>query len=312
MPPVLELEHVTVEYGSRSGLRRTDGVRAVAGVSFRIEPGEFLGLVGESGSGKSSIANAVLGLTPVSAGHLRLNGAELTALRGRAARHARRPAQLIMQDPFEALDPHMTVGQLMEEPFLVHRLQKSRQARIARMHTALEEVGLAPAAEFSRRYPHELSGGQRQRVCIAACLVVSPALLIADEPVSMLDVSVRAGVLHLLDGLRASSSMSVLMITHDLPTAAAFCDRLIVMREGSIVETGSASAVIANPQHPYTRELIAATPRLRRASRGGAPRHCPATPKRARLLPTSPYDDPADITPTERSASYHEDREAGG
>jgi ABC-type glutathione transport system ATPase component len=264
MPPVLDIRNLVVEYSARGGLRRAAAVRAVDGISLCIDTGESVGLVGESGSGKSSVARAILGLVPTSNGQVRLNGIDLATCRGRAARTARRQAQLIMQDPFEALDPHLTVAQIVEEPLIVHELERNREARTARVARTLDSVGLAPPEEFACRHPHELSGGQRQRVCIAACLTVDPDLLIADEPVSMLDVSVRASVLHLLDSLRTSRAMSIMMITHDLPTASAFCDRLIVMRGGVIIEEGPAADVVSKPREPYTQELLTATPRLRR------------------------------------------------
>ena len=257
----LEVRDLVIEYPARRGSGVT---RAVDGVSLQLNRGEFVGIVGESGSGKSSIANAIMGLAPITSGELWLGDTNLGALRGRRARLARRRLQLVMQDPFEALDPHMNVHRLIEEPLIVHRFGLSKAQRRARVREALERVGLSPAEEFENRRPHELSGGQRQRVCVASCLIVDPFVVIADEPVSMLDVSVRAGVLHTLDGSRRRDNAAVLMITHDLPTAAAFCDRLIVMHEGRVVEQGTASEVVENPAHRYTRELLAATPALGR------------------------------------------------
>ncbi|MFC4786365.1 ABC transporter ATP-binding protein [Nocardioides sp. MAHUQ-72] len=257
----LDIRDLVIEYPARRGSGVT---RAVDGVNLQLNRGEFVGIVGESGSGKSSIANAIMGLAPITSGELWLGDTNLGALRGRRARHARRRLQLVMQDPFEALDPHMNVHRLIEEPLIVHRFGLSRAERRARVRDALERVGLSPAEEFENRRPHELSGGQRQRVCVAACLIVDPFVVIADEPVSMLDVSVRAGVLHTLDASRRRDNAAVLMITHDLPTAAAFCDRLIVMHQGRVVEQGTAADVVENPSHRYTRELLNATPALGR------------------------------------------------
>ena len=257
----LDIKDLVIEYPARRGGGVT---RAVHGVNLQLKRGEFVGVVGESGSGKSSIANAIMGLAPITSGELRLGSSDLGALRGRAARHARRRLQLVMQDPYEALDPHLSVYRLIEEPLIVHKMAGSRDERRARVREALERVGLSPAHEFENRRPHELSGGQRQRVCVASALIVDPFVVIADEPVSMLDVSVRAGVLHALDASRRGENAAVLMITHDLPTAAAFCDRLIVMHQGRIVEHGTALQVVESPSNPYTRELLNATPGLTR------------------------------------------------
>jgi ABC-type glutathione transport system ATPase component len=263
-PPALEIDQLVIEYGGHAGLRHRPGVRAVDRVSLRVAAGEFVGLVGESGSGKTSIANAVLGLVHPLRGTISLGGNRVTGVKGRRGRQLRRGAQLIMQDPYDALDPHQSVRALIEEPMLVHRTEPSRQLRRDHVRRALERVGLVPTGDFEHRRPHELSGGQRQRAAIAACLVVNPKVLIADEPVSMLDVSVRAGILHLLDRLRSDEGTAIVMITHDLPTAAAFCDRLIVMHEGQIVEQDEPRQLIRAPQSQYTRELLAATPVLNR------------------------------------------------
>jgi peptide/nickel transport system ATP-binding protein len=256
----LDIKDLVVEYPAR---RRGTPTRAVDGVDLQLKRGEFVGIVGESGSGKSSVANAIMGLAPVAAGEIWLRETNLGALRGRAARLARRRLQLVMQDPYEALDPHMSVRRLVEEPLIVHRVGLPREERLRRVRDALERVGLSPAEDFENRFPHELSGGQRQRVCVASCLIVEPLVVVADEPVSMLDVSVRAGVLHALDASRRENA-AILMITHDLPTAAAFCDRLIVLHQGRIVEQGSAQQVVESPNAPYTRELLKATPALTR------------------------------------------------
>jgi peptide/nickel transport system ATP-binding protein len=205
------------------------------------------------------LANAVLGLAPISSGSVRLDGVELARLNRRNARRARRSAQLIMQDPFDALDPLFSVRDTVQEPLLIHERSLNNAVRTQRVNAALVAVGLDPD-ELADRRPHELSGGQRQRVAIASALVVEPSLLIADEPVSMLDVSVRAGVLHLLDSIRLARRMGILMITHDLPTALAFSDRVIVMREGEIVTEGTPAEIRGGEQVPYVRELLDATP----------------------------------------------------
>jgi oligopeptide/dipeptide ABC transporter ATP-binding protein len=265
--PLLEVENLVTQYPVRRGLtERLSGqrrlwVHAVDGVSFSLARGEMLALVGESGCGKTSTAQTILRMVNSTSGAIRLNGTDITALSQQQMRRLRRSVQMIYQDPYESLDPRLRVQATVEEPMLVHGIGSSRAERRDLAIRALERAGLAPAEQFLRRYPHELSGGQRQRVTIAAALVLGPALLLADEPVSMLDVSVRAGVLSLLDGLRRDGDMGVLMITHDLSTAAHFADRIAVMYLGRIVEQGPAKDVVRNPQHPYTKALLSVVPK---------------------------------------------------
>jgi peptide/nickel transport system ATP-binding protein len=235
-------------------------VHAVDGVSFTLARGEMLALVGESGCGKTSTAQTILRMVNPASGSIRLNGTDITSLSQPQMRPLRRKLQMIYQDPYESLDPRFRVYDAVAEPMLVHGIGGSRAERRALVISALERAGLAPAEQFLERYPHELSGGQRQRVTIAAALVLGPDLLLADEPVSMLDVSVRAGVLSLLDGLRRDGDMGILMITHDLSTAAHFADRIAVMYLGRIVEQGPARDVVRHPQHPYTRALLSVVP----------------------------------------------------
>lgn len=246
--------------------RRT--VRAVDGVSFTLDAGEALALVGESGCGKTTTALTVLGLVEPTDGSVAFEGrpwhAEL-----RRDRSLRRAAQMIFQDPYESLSPRMKVGELVAEPLLIHRIG-TPETRRARAYAALEEVGLRPAAAYADRFPHELSGGQRQRVVIAAALVCEPRLLVADEPVSMLDVSIRAEILALLGELRRQRDIGMLFITHDLATAALFADRIAVMYLGRIVEIGPAATLIHDPQHPYTRALLNAVPSVDPRRRRGA------------------------------------------
>jgi peptide/nickel transport system ATP-binding protein len=253
--PLLEVDNLVTQYPVRRSLTGRLAreprlkVHAVDGVSFSLARGEMLALVGESGCGKTSTAQTI-----------RLNGTEITGLSQQQMRPLRRKVQMIYQDPYESLDPRFRVQDAVEEPMLVHGIGSSRAQRRDLVISALERAGLVPAEQFLDRYPHELSGGQRQRVTIAAALVLDPDLLLADEPVSMLDVSVRAGVLSLLDGLRRDGDMGVLMITHDLSTAAHFADRIAVMYLGRIVEQGPARDVVRNPQHPYTRALLSVVP----------------------------------------------------
>jgi peptide/nickel transport system ATP-binding protein len=264
--PLLEVENLTTRYPVRRGL--TDRVtrqprlwvHAVDGVSFTLARGEMLALVGESGCGKTTTAQSILGMVAPAGGTVRLNGTDIAGLPERQMRPLRRQLQMIYQDPYESLDPRFRVETTVGEPLLVHGIGGSQAERRELIVGALERAGLSPAEAFLARYPHELSGGQRQRVAIAASLVLGPDLLLADEPVSMLDVSVRAGVLTLLDRLRRDGQMGILMITHDLSTAAHFADRIAVMYLGRIVEHGPARQVVRHPQHPYTKALLSVVP----------------------------------------------------
>ena len=231
-------------------------MHAVDGVSFALEPGEMLALVGESGCGKTTTAQSVIRMVESQAGSIKLDGRELRGIGQRELRPLRRDFQIIYQDPYESLDPRFTVRRTVAEPLAIHGITDRREERI---REALEQASLMPTDLYIDRYPHELSGGQRQRVAIAAALVLKPKLLVADEPVSMLDVSVRAGILRLLDDLR-KGGMAILMITHDLSTAAKFADRIAVMYLGRIVEQGPARELVRNPRHPYTKALISVVP----------------------------------------------------
>jgi oligopeptide/dipeptide ABC transporter ATP-binding protein len=235
-------------------------VRAVDGVSFSLRRGEMVALVGESGCGKTTTAQTILRMVESAGGTITVDGQDITALSQRRLRPLRRGIQMVYQDPYESLDPRFRVRQTVAEPLLVHGIGATRRERDELVAGALERAGLAPAGLYLDRYPHELSGGQRQRVAIAAALALDPVLLLADEPVSMLDVSVRAGVLALLDGLRSDGRLGVLMITHDLSTAAHFADRIAVMYLGRIVEYGPARQVINDPRHPYTKALLSVVP----------------------------------------------------
>ena len=265
--PLLEVADLKTYYPVRLGLTerltggRREWVHAVDGVSFSLARGEMLALVGESGCGKTSTAQTILRMIEPTSGTIRLNGTDITGLSQLQMRPLRRKLQMIYQDPYESLDPRFRVQAAVEEPILVHGLGGSRAARRDLVIAALERAGLSPAEQYLDRFPHELSGGQRQRVTIAAALVLGPDLLLADEPVSMLDVSVRAGVLSLLDGLRRGGDLGILMITHDLSTAAHFADRIAVMYLGRIVEQGPAKTVVRNPQHPYTKALLSVVPK---------------------------------------------------
>ena len=264
--PLIAVEDLVVHYPVARGLvgslarRPQRWVHAVEGVSFTVARGELVALVGESGCGKTTTAQAVLRLVEPVSGRIEFDGGDITALQARALRPLRRRMQLIYQDPYESLDPRLSVKAAVEEPLLIHGLGGSKADRRERVRDALARVELNPPELFLERYPHELSGGQRQRVAIAASIVLGPDLLVADEPVSMLDVSVRAGILNLLDHLR-EGGLGILMITHDLSTAARFADRIAVMYLGRIVEEGPAQSVVRDPQHPYTKALLSVVPR---------------------------------------------------
>ena len=234
-------------------------VHAVDGVNFDLAAGRALALVGESGCGKSTLALTLLGLEKPTAGSIRFEGQELVGAPAAAWKQARRHIQMIFQDPYESLNPLMTVSEIVAEPLQVHRLATGSEQR-RRVVAALEDAGLKPAAHFVRRFPHELSGGQRQRVAIAAALVLEPHLLVADEPVSMLDVSIRAEILNLLADLKVRRQIAVLFITHDLGVVSAVADHIAVMYLGRIVEIGAVNDVLTAPQHPYTRALLSVVP----------------------------------------------------
>ena len=262
---LLEVEDLVVHYPVPRGFAGTlarrprELVHAVDGVSFSLRSGEMLALVGESGCGKTTTAQTLMRMVEPVSGTIRFGGQEISGLSARRLRPLRRRMQIIYQDPYESLDPRFQVRATVEEPLVVHGIG-NREERDQRVRDALARAGLTPPELYVDRYPHELSGGQRQRVAIAASLVLDPELLVADEPVSMLDVSVRAGVLRLLDGLR-NEGLGILMITHDLSTAAHFADRIAVMYLGRIVEEGPTREVVRNPQHPYTRALLSVVPK---------------------------------------------------
>jgi oligopeptide/dipeptide ABC transporter ATP-binding protein len=258
----------------RGLLGRGGVVKAVDGVSLEVSPGETLGLVGESGSGKTTLGRAVLRLVEPTQGTVEFEGRDITHLRERELRPLRRRMQPVFQDPHAALNPAMTVGEAVAHPLRIHDLSPTADDARKRAAEMLERVGITPPDAFLDRYPEDLSGGQRQRVVLARALITGPRLVVADEPVAMLDMSVRALVLRLLADLRDDLGLTYVFITHDLATARFLCDRIAVMYLGRIVEIGPVAEVLSRPRHPYTRALLAAVPRLDPAARG-RPRQIP-------------------------------------
>jgi oligopeptide/dipeptide ABC transporter ATP-binding protein len=281
-PVLLEVTDLKKHYPVRSGiLRRAVGtVYAVDGVSFTLAAGETLGLVGESGCGKSTVARSVLRLVEPTSGSIRLNGREITHLSKAELRPNRRSMQIIFQDPFASLNPRMTAGDIVGEPLSVHGLASGSDKR-ARIAELFEQVGLRP--DQMHNYPHQFSGGQRQRICIARALSLGPSLIVCDEPVSALDVSIQAQVINLLIDLQRKHRFSYLFIAHDLAVVAHISHRVAVMYLGRMVEIAEKAELFANPRHPYTQALLASVP--------------VADPKAKRLIPLIDGDVPSPINP---------------
>jgi oligopeptide transport system ATP-binding protein len=257
---LLQVVGLRKEFPVRSGFlieRVSHTVNAVDGVSFDIEEGQTLGLVGESGSGKSTTGYCILQLLKPTAGSIRFQGKELTDLGREEIRRMRREMQIVFQDPYSSLDPRMTVGDIVSEPLEVHSVG-SRRNRRARVRELLDVVGFNP--DYENRYPHEFSGGQRQRVGVARALALNPSLIVCDEPVSALDVSIQAQILNLLKDLQRDFGLTYLFISHDLAVVRSMSDHIAVMKDGKIVETGSADEVYETPKHEYTRALLTAVP----------------------------------------------------
>jgi len=286
---LLEVSDLKKHYPVRSGiLRRAIGmVHAVDGVSFALGAGETLGLVGESGCGKSTVARSVLRLVEPTGGSIRLNGRDITHLGKAELRTHRRSMQIVFQDPFASLNPRMTAGDIVGEPLTVHGLARGKKKR-ERVAELFEQVGLRP--DQMQNYPHQFSGGQRQRICIARALALGPDLIVCDEPVSALDVSIQAQVINLLIDLQRKHGYSYLFIAHDLAVVAHISHRVAVMYLGRIVEIADKTELFANPRHPYTQALLASVP--------------VADPRAKRLMPLIDGDVPSPINPPS-GCSFH-------
>jgi len=314
-PSIVSFHDVRKHFVPRGSMfGKAPRVRAVDGVTFSIAPGSVLGIAGESGSGKSTLANLLVGLERATSGEIEVDGQAMSA---RPDRELRRAVQMVFQDPFASLNPRFTVGRSVEEPLLIHGLGTTNE-RHAQAIAALEKAELRPGLAFMSRYPHELSGGQRQRVAIARAVVLNPKLLVADEPVSMLDVSVRAGILRLLRRFVTEQHMAMVFITHDLSIVAHICDELAVMYRGRIVERGPVRDVLRAPAHPYTQALMDAVPipdpaavardlpakLLAGAGEAPAARGCPFVPRCIHAIPQCEISVPPDfpVAPTHLTA----------
>jgi peptide/nickel transport system ATP-binding protein len=263
---ILKIENLKKYFPLRAGLisrlvgKEGSFFRAVDDISFKVDKGEILGFVGESGCGKSTMSRTILKLVEPTAGRVYFNDTRVDSLSKAAFKPFRRKMQMIFQDPFGSLNPRRTVSETLRQTIRIHGLAGGRTEEDALIHKTLEEVGLMPVAEYWDKYPALLSGGQLQRVSIGRVLILQPKLVIADESVSMLDVSVRIGILDLLLSMRDKYAISIIYITHDLITARYICDRIAIMYLGKILEIGPTEAIINDPSHPYTRALISAVP----------------------------------------------------
>jgi ABC-type oligopeptide transport system ATPase subunit len=259
---LVEVRDLRVFFPVFGGLfrRKVDDVKAVDGVSFKVESGQTVGLVGESGSGKTTVGRALLKLTDTTAGEVVFDGKSILPMREREFRPLRREMQMIFQDPYGSLNPRMSCGEIVEEALEIHFRELSINDRRDSVAALLKQVGLSP--EMAARYPHEFSGGQRQRIGIARALAVRPRFIVCDEPVSALDVSVQGQIVNLLEDLQEELGISYLFIAHDLAVVEHISDYVLVMHHGKIVEAAAAEAIYQDPQHEYTKTLLAAVPQL--------------------------------------------------
>jgi len=259
--PIMELHGVTKEYGLKQTFFSKGNARVIAlnNISLAIHKGEIFGLVGQSGSGKTTMGRLLVKLESPTKGIIKLNGRPTNNLKGKALKSYRSKVQMIFQDPYQSLNPHLSIAETILEPLIVNRIGNTlfRQKKVL---DALEIVGLSPGEDFYHRYPHQLSGGQRQRVAVARAIVLDPEFIVADEPTSMMDATIAIQLFQLLLDIRKKFNMTFLFITHNLAAAKYLCDRIAVIHNGIIVETGIADTIIRNPQHAYTQKLIRAQP----------------------------------------------------
>jgi oligopeptide/dipeptide ABC transporter ATP-binding protein len=258
---LIEVRDLVKHFPIKSGIvlqRQVGAVRAVDGISFDVKAGETLGLVGESGCGKSTTARLILRLLDPTSGTISYKGQDIAGLGRAELKPIRREMQMIFQDPYSSLNPRMTVGSIIGEPFIIHKIERDDAARKKRVQDLMDLVGLNP--EHYNRFPHEFSGGQRQRIGVARALAVNPSVIVADEPVSALDVSIQAQIINLLADLRREFGLTVIFIAHDLSVVRHVCDRVAVMYLGKIMEIADSDELFKNPRHPYTRALLSAVP----------------------------------------------------
>lgn len=271
--PLIQIRDLKVHFPCRGGIFTSKKVpkfvRAVDGINFDIYPGEVLAVVGESGCGKTTVGKAITRLIKASSGNILYRNQDLLKVEGAALRGLRQKFQVIFQDPYESLDPRQSIYDTIAEPLRIHQQSLSEEEIKERVYTALDSAGLCPPNEMARRYPHLLSGGQRQRVVIAAAMVLEPDFIVADEPVSMLDVSIRAEIIHLMLDLRERNRLTYLFITHDLSLAWMIAERIMVLYLGKMVEIGPAEQIIHGALHPYTQALVSVIPIPEPVERGG-------------------------------------------
>lgn len=265
--PIFSIKALVKDFASSGGTNKGNTIRALNDVSFELFPGEAMAVVGESGSGKSTIARILSLLHPKTSGELLFKGSEISHFSGREVKHYRQQVQMIFQDPYGSLNPVHTIYHHLARPLKIHKKVNSRKALDDKIYDLLEQVGLTPAIETAKKYPFELSGGQRQRVCIAKTLAIGADVVLADEPTSALDVSIRLGILNLMEKMKKEYNVAFMYITHDLATARYFAERTAVMYVGHMVEWGETEDIIRHPQHPYTQLLISAVPDPRKRNR---------------------------------------------
>ncbi len=268
--PILDISDLVVEFSSPSGLFRRSRISAVDNVSMKIMKGDAIGLVGESGSGKTTIARTIVKLVTPTSGRVLFQGKDIFSQSSQESKDYRKHVQMIFQDPYESLNPRSSVSQIIEEPLIVHKIASGKETRKDKVIELLQLVGLEK--DLANRYPHELSGGQRQRVSIARALAVSPQVLVADEPVSMLDVSIRVGILNLLKELKRSLNLTFVFITHDLGVARYFCDRIAVIYRGQMMEEAPTEGLISRTKNPYTQLLLDSVPGAEGVEKAPSPR----------------------------------------